>query len=386
MTQIHIFIGSKKDFNDFLKDMNVDDSALKFLDLIRQYNELIRASNTGFFDQDSFFTTSHREQVENCIIRSGDYGSVLEHVITNFTQIITAAHDIENLYLHNPPKRVVETVEIEFPSSVNYRYSTYKSIDRKDLTSIYEYMEKEIVGQEHAKKKLISNLYRYSNKKNKKPVVMLFRGPSGIGKTEIAKLLSEYLGGELLRIQFSMMQTEEASNYIFGDKHSKVSFARDLLDRETNLVLIDEFDKVHSNFYNAFYELFDEGKFNDLNYSVDVENCLFILTSNFNSEKEAINKLGMPIFSRLSSVLEFTKLTDGDKESLVGKIFDEIIPTLVDEDKETIEQLKMKNWFVENVKSYENVRLLRARIEESIYETLTNNLLTQKISNNSKEK
>ena len=71
------------------------------------------------------------------------------------------------------------------------------------------------------------------------------------------------MGGELLRIQFSMMQTEEAFNYVFGAEHSKSSFARDMVGRESNVILIDEFDKVNPAFYNAFYELFDEGRYVD---------------------------------------------------------------------------------------------------------------------------
>ena len=51
-------------------------------------------------------------------------------------------------------------------------------------------------------------------------------GPSGVGKTESAKSISKTMGGELLRIQFSMMQTAEAYNYVFGAEHSKGSFAR----------------------------------------------------------------------------------------------------------------------------------------------------------------
>lgn len=90
----------------------------------------------------------------------------------------------------------------------------------------------------------------------------------------------------------------------------------------------------------------------------------------------------MPIFSRISSVFEFTKLTDEAKENLVGKIFDEIISTLLDEDKETIKQLEMEKWFVENIKRCENMRLLKSRIEESINDTLPTNLLTKKVCEN----
>ena len=59
-------------------------------------------------------------------------------------------------------------------------------------------------------------MYRLITKTNNKPVVLMLYGPSGVGKTERAKSISKTMGGELLRIQFSMMQTTEAYNYVFG--------------------------------------------------------------------------------------------------------------------------------------------------------------------------
>lgn len=377
MENIFIFIGSKKDFNKFLMENNIDDSALKFLDLIRQYNELIRASNIGFIDRDNLFTTGYKEDVENCVVRSEDFSSVLEHVVTNFTQIISFAHNIQNLYLHNPPKRVVETLKSEYTSKIEYRYSEYRKISKENLKEVYHYLDSYVIGQEDAKKSVLSNLYRLSKKKEEKPIVMLFMGPSGVGKTELAKSLSHYLGGNLLRIQFSMMQTDEAANYIFGDKHSKSSFARDLLQRESNIVLIDEFDKVHPNFYNAFYEIFDEGKFNDLNYSVDVKDCIFILTSNFNDEDEIIKKLGIPIFSRISSIINFNELSKDEKVEVINRTYKNIISSLDQQEVEVIEELNVKDWFINHVSDYNNIRLLNSRIQEAIYDILTSKLLEE---------
>ena len=375
MTNIFIFIGAKQDFNNFLLEKDVDDSALKFLDLIRQYNELIRASNVGFLDTDNLFTTSNKEEVENCVVRSGDYASVLEHVVTNFSQIITMAHDIENLYLHNPPKRIIETLKSEYQSKIEFRYSKYEEINKENLRDVSHHLDNFVVGQKEAKRKVLSSLYRLSNKKDSKPIVMLFQGPSGVGKTELAKALSEYLGGNLLRIQFSMMQTNEASNYIFGDQHSKSSFAKDLLQRESNIILIDEFDKVHPNFYNAFYEIFDEAKFSDLNYVVDVKKCLFILTSNFKNKNDTIEKIGMPIYSRISSNIFFEELNDEEKVEVISRTFEEVTSSLSSEDVEIIENLKMKEWFIENATEYNNIRLLNSIIEESVYDALTSKLL-----------
>lgn len=375
MENIFIFTGSKKDFNNFLLEREIDDSALRFMDLIRQYNELVRASNVGFLDTDSFFTTSHREDVENCVVRAEDYASVLEHVINNFSQIVSLAHNISNLYLHNPPKRVVETLESEFGSIIHNYYSEYKEIRKESLKEIVNLFDDSIVGQKIAKRKVLANMYRLLNKKGEKPITMIFHGPSGVGKTELAKALSEYLGGNLLRIQFSMMQTNEASNYIFGDKHSKPSFAKDLLKRESNVILIDEFDKVHPNFYNAFYEIFDEGKFNDLNYTVDVQDCIFVLTSNFNNEKEIIQKLGMPIYSRISSVIQFEGLSTDEKIKVITRAYEDVVSNLDPEDIKILEDLKLKEWFEHNVSQFNNIRLLYSRIEEAVYDILTAELL-----------
>ena len=154
----------------------------------------------------------------------------------------------------------------------------------------------------------------------KKGKFIVMSGPSGVGKTETAKSISKSLGGELLRIQFSMMQTAEAYNYVFGAEHSKNSFARDMMGRESNVVLIDEFDKVNPNFYNAFYELFDEGRYVDSNYDVDLKKTIFICTCNFMSEQEIKRALGPAMFSRIGCCIEYKDLTKVQKAIIIDSI------------------------------------------------------------------
>ena len=73
-----------------------------------------------------------------------------------------------------------------------------------------------------------------------KPLVLLFCGKPGIGKTETAKYLAELIGGKLFRQQFSMFQNNQFSNYLFGGNHHEKSFAKDLLGRESDVILLDE--------------------------------------------------------------------------------------------------------------------------------------------------
>lgn len=375
MNRIVIFRGARKDFLTYLETQKNDfDDSLKFMELIQQYNELIRASNAGYINAQTMLAKEDKEYVENCIIHADDYGSVLEHVVSNFTQIITAAHDIKNLFLHNPPKRVIESLETQYVDIIENEYTEYKRVEKNELKKLHEVLNKSLVGQIEAKKQILTGFYRLSNEKEK-PIVLLFKGPSGVGKTESAKIISNFLGGNLLRVQFSMMQTMEAYNYIFGDKHSKASFARDLLQRESNIVLLDEFDKVSPELYNAFYEVFGEGRFSDLNYTVDVSNCIFILTTNFSNEKEMVEKLGMPIYSRISSTIDFYELSLDETEDIINNIYQKVIDNLTEDDRNYVSSINLKQFFISNAKSFDNIRLLESRIKDAVYSSLTAKLL-----------
>ncbi|HER4636780.1 TPA: ATP-dependent Clp protease ATP-binding subunit, partial [Streptococcus pyogenes NGAS510] len=310
MDSILLFKGSKRDFDKLLDSKEIEDYT-PFMELIRQYNITVRANdvNASQYIADGF----GKERIENVVIYADDYASVTDHVISNFNNIVLLGHDIQNLYIQNPPKRVESSLRVQFEGIIEERYSHYKEIAKEEVIDLYNHMlASNVVGQQRAKKDVSIGLLKKNTLTNNSPLVMLFYGSSGVGKTELAKTMSEYFNGKLTRIQFSMMQTEEAYKYIFGDAHSKGSLAKDLLSRETNIVLIDEFDKVNSSLYNVFYQMFDEGELEDINYSVDVSNCVFILTTNFNNDKEMAEKLGLPIFSRIDLKIEFQNLTDSE--------------------------------------------------------------------------
>ena len=231
------------------------------------------------------------------------------------------------------------------------------------------------MGQEECKRQIISGLYRLTASTIDRPVVLMLYGPSGVGKTETAKSISKTLGGELLRVQFSMMQNNEAYNYIFGAEHSKSSFARDMMSRESNVILIDEFDKVNSVFYNAFYELFDEGKFVDSNYEVELKNTVFLCTCNFMSEDEIKKSLGPAMFSRIGCCIEYSDISIEQKRSIIDRWYNEILNRLTEEERTFIQGTDIKSWFYENVERYDNIRLLKTKLENAIFDELTDNFI-----------
>ncbi|EMF0060854.1 ATP-dependent Clp protease ATP-binding subunit, partial [Enterococcus hirae] len=339
MNKIVFFEGSKRDFNSYIENHEIEEYT-PFMELIRQYNEKIRANDTFAVNE---IGEDNRDFIENVVIYSDDFASVTDHVITNFPNIVILGHDIENLYIQNPPKRVKYSLEVEFDNIIKYRQSNYYEAGTEDIIQFYkELKNSNVIGQEEAKKKTCVGLYKAAVLKKNQPLVLLYYGPSGVGKTELAKKISSFYDGKLTRIQFSMMQTEEAIKYIFGDSHGKPSLARDLLSRETNIVLIDEFDKVSPSLYNVFYQMFDEGEFEDINYKVDVSNCVFILTSNFNNEKHIAEVLGFPIFSRIDTKIKFKQLTNEELTLVIEEVFDNIYQKISIKDKKLIDEAELK--------------------------------------------
>ncbi|WKY44852.1 AAA family ATPase [Eubacteriaceae bacterium ES2] len=377
MERIVLFWGSDQDFRECLDNYEVDlDDAMQFPEIISQYNETIRASNQGYINKESRYYADMKSEVEDVVIKQSDFSSVLEHVLLNFTQIISLAHDVENIYIQNPPRRVIKSLKSKFVEDIFVEeYSKYKKFYVNEIKKIQQYLDKRIVDQKYAKFAILSSMYQLSKKSDEKPIILHFYGPSGVGKTELAKAISSYFGGNLLKIQFSMMQTDEAVKYIFGDAHNKASLAGDLLSRESNIILIDEFDKVHPNFYNAFYEMFDEGYYRDLNYNVNLENTVFILTSNFESLEELEKRVGPAISSRIDKSIAFNYLDSEAINLIIKKKYEEVMNELDDEEKNTIKENGLLEWYVNNASSIKNVRRIRSNIEQDIFDLLTKDKL-----------
>ena len=213
INKVTIFKGSNRDFKLFLqsREINEDSDLIQFMELIQLYNSKIRTKDSSTIEvfENDFI------EYDYCIVNSEDYASVLEHVIMNFKNIVTLNTHIDEIILHNPPKRVEKSMSSEI-DNVNYHFSEYKPVEKTHLKEIYDSLSGKVLNQENAILDVISLLYKETSGIVDKPIVIHLYGPSGVGKTETAKVLSDFYGGKLLQIQFSMMQTQESLKYVFG--------------------------------------------------------------------------------------------------------------------------------------------------------------------------
>ena len=140
--RIVIFRGSKKDFEKLLKnEIGSSTGTVTFMELIQYYNKRIRQNDTASGDD----WIAGKRNIKNCIVRADDYASVLEHAISNFVNIITLNSNVENLFVHNPPKRVIESLNSEYAHIMEYKYSKYEKINREKLKKIYNNMDSYII-------------------------------------------------------------------------------------------------------------------------------------------------------------------------------------------------------------------------------------------------
>ena len=322
MEKIFIFYGPNREYNKYIPETYF---LLDTLIEVSDFNKKSRFSTEGKLDQVVGFSMS--------------YSGITEGGIQNFVAIINEKRNgLKELYLQNPPDCIKNELVRHYPKDIlEINYYKYPKMTKKRLNHFLQLYDKTIIGQQKAKKRLAITLYELYKQKNKnKPMVLMLYGPSGVGKTETAKFIGQLLGGKICRFQLSMYQTGDFYEYLYGAEHNKGSFAKELLERESNVILLDEFDKAHPGIWSAFYQFFDDGVYKDKNYSVDMRNAIVICTSNELSPDAIRQRIGDPLFFRINDYVKFEKLSKEAKLQICKIIFEKEYHSLDKQERELI--------------------------------------------------
>jgi ATP-dependent Clp protease ATP-binding subunit ClpA len=247
-------------------------------------------------------------------------------------------------------KKVIDVTDIEQTIATMARIPP-KSVSKSDtelLAGLESSLKRVVFGQDAAISALASaiKLARAGLREPEKPIgSYLFTGPTGVGKTEVAKQLADTLGVEMLRFDMSEYMERHTVSRLIGAPPGYVGFDQgglltDGVDQHPHcVVLLDEIEKAHPDLFNILLQVMDHGKLTDHNgKSVDFRNVILIMTSNVGAQElskspigfgrkreqgddeEAINRMFTPEFrNRLDAIISFAPLPPAVVRQVVEK-------------------------------------------------------------------
>jgi len=260
-------------------------------------------------------------------------------------------------------KKVIGVKEVEDVVAKMARIPS-KSVSKDDteaLRSLESDLGRVVYGQEKAIHALSSaiKLARAGLRQPEKPIgSYLFSGPTGVGKTEVAKQLAHVMGVEFLRFDMSEYMERHTVSRLIGAPPGYVGFDQgglltDGVDQHPHCVLLlDEIEKAHGDLFNILLQVMDHGKLTDHNgKKIDFRNVVLIMTTNAGAsdaakdaigfgrgkregeDEEAIKKLFTPEFrNRLDATITFAPLSRDTIDKVVEKFVLELEAQLADRD------------------------------------------------------
>lgn len=190
--------------------------------------------------------------------------------------------------------------------------------EKERLLNMESYLKKRVVGQDHAVKALSESILESRSGLNKKgqPIGSFFLlGPTGTGKTELAKSLAEFLFNDekaMIRFDMSEFKEEHSAALLYGAPPGYVGYeeggvlVNKIRQKPYSVLLFDEIEKAHPSVFDTFLQILDEGHMHDrLGKEGDFSNALIIFTSNIGSEwiAEQFGKGETPTSNKLMEIM-----------------------------------------------------------------------------------
>jgi ATP-dependent Clp protease ATP-binding subunit ClpA len=308
----------------------------------------------------------------------------------------------------NQLKRVVKKSHIEFAVSRIAKIPSRRvsSNESERLMSLEPDLKNVVFGQDSAIESIVQaiKIARAGMKSPDKPVgSFLFTGPTGVGKTEVAKQLAQLLGVNFLRFDMSEYMEKHAVSRFIGAPPGYVGFEQggaltdSVRKQPYSVLLLDEIEKAHEDIYNILLQIMDHATLTDnTGKKADFKNIILIMTSNAGARemakgsigftqdendsewkgKAAIEKIFSPEFrNRLDGIIPFTKLGLDSIKLIVGKFIKELNGQLRERDVQLVADDSALAWLAET--GYDHVlgarplaRLIQREVKDKLAEAI----------------
>lgn len=325
--------------------------------------------------------------------------------------VIDEAGALQMVLPESKRRKTIGQKEIEYVISKIARVPS-KSVSRSDtqaLRDLKEDLGRVVYGQDDAIEQLSAavKMARAGLRDPQKPIgCYLFSGPTGVGKTEVAKQLSMTLGMELLRFDMSEYMERHTVSRLIGAPpgyvgHDQGGLLTDAVDQMPHaVVLLDEIEKAHPDIYNILLQVMDNGMLTDaVGKKVDFRNVVLIMTTNAGAsdsqknsigfgrgkvegeDESAIKRLFTPEFrNRLDATVTFKALSPEVISQVVKKFIFQLEMQLADRNISISMTDEAANWLATN--GYDELygaRPLGRVIQENIKKPLADEILFGKL-------
>ncbi len=289
-------------------------------------------------------------------------------------------------------------------AKMTHHHKMFEFDQNKALMNLSHNLKAKIFGQDEVIDKVVATLKQsfagFKNSNNPRGV-FLFTGSSGVGKTELCKVLAEFLGLNLERFDMSEYAEKHSISKLIGSPAGYVGYedggllSNAVRKNPFSLILFDEIEKAHPDLSNTFLQIFDNAELTDNSgLKADFKNTIIIMTSNLglkesnelgflskNEEKSnrAIKDFFAPEFiNRIDKILHFNDLDDTILVKIIQKELDEISKNL--KNVQLIADEKAKLYLAKKAYNKEfGVRLLKRIISEEIGEKISDEILFGKL-------
>lgn len=289
----------------------------------------------------------------------------------------------------------------------NIPISKLMSSEKEKILNLEDNLRKRVKGQDKALKLVSDAIIRSRSgiKDPNRPIgSFMFLGPTGVGKTEVARSLAYELFDDehhMVRIDMSEYMEKYSVSRLIGAAPGYVGYeeggqlTEKVRRNPYSIVLFDEIEKAHPDVLNLLLQILDEGRLTDSNgRTVDFKNTIIIMTSNVGSEyiingeedkvTSELPKYFKPEFlNRLDEIIIFNKLSKIDLKEILDKIIEEIEKRLIDINVKINLTDNAKNYFIDNgYDEYYGARPLKRLVNNKLETLIAKKLINNEIKPN----